>query len=80
MKRVDEYITEREEKDFCSNCNEFCSRHCAIWRKAEVRYNEDEQECKENVKKLMDAGKIKEVVTEPRPSRPSAIRLGKKCD
>lgn len=38
MKRVDEYITEKEVKDFCSNCNELCSRHCVIWRNAENRY------------------------------------------
>ena len=48
MKRVDEYITEREVKDFCSNCNEFCSRHCNIWRKAELRYNEDNRKARTN--------------------------------
>lgn len=42
MKRVDEYITEKDVKDFCSNCNELCSRHCIIWRKAEIKYNEEE--------------------------------------
>jgi hypothetical protein len=47
MKRVDEYITEKEVKDFCSNCNELCSRHCVIWRKAEIRYNEEEKLQKE---------------------------------
>jgi len=31
----------------------------------------DEQECKEKVKKLMDAGRIHEVIEEPHPSRPS---------
>ena len=43
MKRVSEYITEKEEKDFCSNCNEICSRHCVIWRKAEIRHDEAEK-------------------------------------
>jgi gas vesicle protein len=42
-----EYITEKEVKDFCSNCNELCSRHCVIWRKAEIRYNEEEKLQKE---------------------------------
>ena len=41
MKRVDEYITEEEVKDYCSDCNEMCTRHCVIWRKAELRYNEE---------------------------------------
>lgn len=41
MKRVDEYITEKEVKDYCSDCNEICTRHCVIWRKAELRYNEE---------------------------------------
>ena len=43
MKRVDEYITEKDVKEFCRNCNELCSRHCVIWRKAENEYNEDER-------------------------------------
>ena len=43
MKRVDEYITEKDVKEFCGNCNEICSRHCVIWRKAECEYNEDER-------------------------------------
>lgn len=30
----------------------------------------DEQECKEKVKKLMDAGMIHEVIEEPHPSMP----------
>lgn len=41
--RVDEYITEKEKQEFCANCNEICSRHCAIRRKAEERYNEAEK-------------------------------------
>lgn len=48
MKRVDEYITEKEVKQFCENCYEICSRHCIIWRKAEMRYDEDAK--KENCK------------------------------
>lgn len=40
-KRVDEYITEQDVKDYCSNCNEICSRHCPIWRKASHRYDEE---------------------------------------
>lgn len=51
MKRVDEYITEREVKDYCSNCKDFCSRHCVIWRTAEIRYNEDNRKCKEMLRK-----------------------------
>lgn len=43
MKRVDEYITENEVKQFCENCYELCSRHCIIWRKAEMRYNEEKR-------------------------------------
>jgi len=41
MKRVDEYITEKEQQEFCANCNEICSRHCPIRRKAEARYDEE---------------------------------------
>ena len=41
MKRVDEYITEEEVKNYCFDCNEMCTRHCVIWRKAELRYNEE---------------------------------------
>lgn len=48
MKRVDEYITENEVKQFCENCYELCSRHCVVWRKAEMRYDEDAR--KENCK------------------------------
>ena len=46
MKRVDEYITEREVKDYCSNCKDFCGRHCVIWRTAELRYNENNRNVK----------------------------------
>ena len=41
MKSVAEYITEKEKRDFCRNCNEICSGHCAIWRKASQRYDAD---------------------------------------
>ena len=50
MKRVDEYITEKEVKQFCENCYELCSRHCIIWRKAEMRYNEDAKKEKGGLK------------------------------
>lgn len=43
-------------------------------------WGKDEQECKNKVRKLMDEGRITEIVAEPHPSRPSAVRLGKKCD
>lgn len=36
MSRAD-YITEEEQKEYCENCGEICSRHCVIWRKAEER-------------------------------------------
>ena len=41
MKSVAEYITEKEKRDFCRNCSEICSGHCAIWRKASQRYDAD---------------------------------------
>lgn len=50
MKRVDEYITENEVKQFCENCYELCSRHCIIWRKAEMRYDEDAKKEKGGLK------------------------------
>ena len=43
MKVVD-YITEKEDNEFCRHCNEICSRHCVIWRKASMRYDEAEKE------------------------------------
>lgn len=53
IKRVDEYITEREVKDFCSNCSDFCSRHCVIWRTAELRYNEHNRNARKMLRKEM---------------------------
>ena len=44
MKRVDDYITNYEANKFCANCNEVCSRHCAIMRKAYERYDQDHKE------------------------------------
>lgn len=38
--RIADYITEKEGKEFCNKCNEICSRHCVIWRKAETRHDE----------------------------------------
>ena len=38
-----EHVTEAEKKDFCENCNEICSRHCVIYRKAEFRKDEEER-------------------------------------
>lgn len=39
--RVGQYITDRENREYCVECNEICSRHCAIYRKAEMRYDAD---------------------------------------
>ena len=44
MKAVAEYITEKDAKEFCENCNEICGRHCVIWRKALHAYDEAEIE------------------------------------
>ena len=41
MKSVAEYITDNDKRDFCRHCNEICSGHCAIWRKASQRYDLD---------------------------------------
>lgn len=41
MKSVSEYITDKEKREFCRHCNEICSGHCAIWRKASQRYDLD---------------------------------------
>ena len=38
---ITDYITEKEENDFCRNCNEICSRHCAIYRNAKTRYDNE---------------------------------------
>ena len=43
MKKIADYITPSEFLDFCAGCNEICSRHCAIMRKAEFRYDEEER-------------------------------------
>ena len=50
MKRVDEFITEKDVKDFCMNCNKFCTRHCVIWHKAELEYNEYERNERKRIK------------------------------
>lgn len=42
-KRVDEYISENDVKCYCDKCYELCGRHCVIWRKAEMAYDEDEK-------------------------------------
>ena len=42
-----EYVKESEKREFCENCNEICSRHCVIYRKAEFRYDEEERRVKE---------------------------------
>ena len=39
-------------------------------------YGKDEEECRNKIRKLMDEGKITEVVEAPHPSRLSS----KKCD
>lgn len=39
-----EYTTASERKDFCNNCCEICSRHCAIYRKAEERRDADDRQ------------------------------------
>ena len=44
MKAVAEYITEKDAKEFCSECNEICGRHCVIWRKALHAYDAEEIE------------------------------------
>lgn len=49
--RITDYITEKEDRDFCQNCNEICSRHCVVYRKAEMRYDEQEQEEKDDTRK-----------------------------
>lgn len=36
-----DYVTEQEKHDFCFDCSEICSRHCVIYRKAEMRYDEE---------------------------------------
>ena len=36
-KSIDECITDSERKEFCDNCGDFCSNHCVIWRKAQMR-------------------------------------------
>lgn len=38
------YITEKEAQEFCAECNEICSRHCVIWRKAEMREKAENKE------------------------------------
>ena len=43
MKTVAEYITEKDEQIWCSDCCEICSRHCPIWRKAEFAYDKHER-------------------------------------
>jgi len=49
MSKVTDYITEQERKEYCNHCYELCGRVCVIWRKAEMRYNaEEEREKKEN--------------------------------
>ena len=51
MKRVVDYITEKENNEFCQNCDDLiCSRHCVIWRKAEMRCDEEQKEEQECIK------------------------------
>lgn len=38
---INDYIKDSERRDFCFDCNEMCSRHCPIYRKAENRFDEE---------------------------------------
>ncbi len=49
--RITDYITEKEDREFCQNCNEICSRQCVVYRKAEIRYDKQEQEEQDGEKK-----------------------------
>ena len=39
---ISNYIPEKDKKEFCGKCNEICSRHCVIYRKALYRCDEAE--------------------------------------
>lgn len=39
------YILKSEQEQICSRCDDLlCSRHCAVWRKAEERRDADDRQ------------------------------------
>lgn len=38
--KISGYITAKEFEEYCDKCNEICSRHCVIYRKADQRRDE----------------------------------------
>lgn len=46
--RVTDYITEKDAQEFCEKCYDCaCTRHCVIFRKAEMAYDQEEKENRE---------------------------------
>ncbi len=44
---IADFIQEKDKKEFCENCYDCaCTRHCVIWRKAEIAYDQNEREQK----------------------------------
>lgn len=42
---IADFIQEKDRTEFCENCYDCaCTRHCVIWRKAEMAYDHAEKE------------------------------------
>lgn len=56
---IADFIQGRDKEEFCSNCYDCaCTRHCVIWRKAEMAYDNHEKEQKEVRKKYDSWGVV----------------------
>lgn len=42
---IADFIQGRDKEEFCNNCYDCaCTRHCVIWRKAEMAYDDHQKE------------------------------------
>ena len=45
MKSIADYVLKSEKEQICRRCDDLiCSRHCAVWRKAEERRDADDRQ------------------------------------
>ena len=46
---IADFIQEKDRTEFCDRCYDCaCTRHCVIWRKAEMAYDQEEKGNKEH--------------------------------